>query len=339
MSNTLRVLITGGGTATAVSVLKGLRVQQEIPVHITLADAQETIAGRYLADAFVQIPPARDPNFLDVLHTICRKQSVSLLIPIVDYEFETLSKNAHEFLDEGTRVVISPPPVIQTCGDKQALAVWLGLKGLPAPAIIQRDEALAGRVPFPLFVKPKRGGRGSLGAQRVDSVRELEVACRKLDEPLIQEFIDGEEYTVDTLSDFEGRFLGAVPRLRIETKSGVSVKGKTVHMPEVVELVRAVAESLPIYGPSNIQCFRRRDGSFVVSEVNPRFAAAVALSIAAGFNSPMLLLKLARGEKVEPSSVSVRYNMTMLRYWEEVFVRENGTAVTDFWRVGRRSER
>jgi carbamoyl-phosphate synthase large subunit len=256
------------------------------------------------------------------------------LIPIVDYEFETFSTHAREFLDDGTRVVISSLPVIQTCGDKQALAAWLASKGLPAPAIVPKNDALAGRVSFPLFVKPRTGGRGSLGAQRVDSVQELEVACSKLDEPLIQEFIDGEEYTVDTLSDFDGRLLGAVPRLRIETKSGVSVKGKTVRIPELVELVKHVAEALPILGPSNIQCFRRQDGSFVVSEVNPRFAAAVALSIAAGFNSPMLLLKLARGEKVEPSSISVRYNMTMLRYWEEVFVQEDGTAATDFWRLG-----
>lgn len=334
MSNPLRVLITGGGTATAVSVLKGLRVQREVPVHITLADAQETIAGRYLADAFVQIPPANSAAFLDALRTICRKRSIGLLIPIVDYEFETLSKNAREFLDDGTRVAISSLPVIQTCGDKQALVAWLVSKGLPAPMIVQKDEALAGRASFPLFVKPRKGGRGSLGAQRVDSAGELEVACNKLDEPLIQEFIDGEEYTVDTLSDFDGRLLGAVPRLRIETKSGVSVKGKTVRMPELVELVKNVAEVLPILGPSNIQCFRRRDGSLVVSEVNPRFAAAVALSIAAGFNSPMLLLKLARGESIEPFSISVRYDMTMLRYWEEVFVQEDGIAVTDFWQLG-----
>lgn len=333
MSNPIRVLITGGGTATAVSVLKGLRVQREIPVHVTLADAQETIAGRYLADAFVQIPPASSSAFLDALRTICRQQSIGLLIPIVDYEFETFSKYASEFLNDGTRVVISPLPVIRTCGNKQALAAWLASRGLRAPAIVPKDEALAGRVSFPLFVKPRTGGRGSLGAQRVDSVRELEVACSKLDDPLIQEFIDGEEYTVDTLSDFDGRLLGAVPRLRIETKSGVSVKGKTVHMTELVELVKKVAEGLPIYGPSNIQCFRRRDGSFVVSEVNPRFAAAVALSIAAGFNSPMLLLKLARGEKVEPFSISVQYGTTMLRYWEEVFVQNDGTAVTDFWRL------
>ncbi|HXG37243.1 MAG TPA: ATP-grasp domain-containing protein [Bacteroidota bacterium] len=334
MSDPLRVLITGGGTATAVSVLKGLRVQREVPVHVTLADAQETIAGRYLADAFIQIPPANSPAFLDALRTVCRKHSISLLIPIVDYEFEIFSKNAREFLDDGTRVVISPLSVIQTCGDKQVLAAWLASRGLPAPMIVQKDEALAGRATFPLFVKPRKGGRGSLGAQRVDSAEELEVACSKLDEPLIQEFIDGEEYTVDTLSDFDGRLLGAVPRLRIETKSGVSVKGKTVRMPELVELVKNVAEALPILGPSNIQCFRRRDGSFVVSEVNPRFAAAVVLSIAAGFNSPMLLLKLARGEKIEPFSISVRYGMTMLRYWEEVFVQDDGTAVTDFWRLG-----
>lgn len=336
MADPLRVLVTGGGTATALSVLKGLRIQREVAVHVTLADAQETIAGRYLADAFIQIPPAGSRGFLDALRTICRKESIHLLIPIVDYEFETLSKYANEFLEDGTRVVISSLPVIQKCGDKEALAAWLKSRGFPAAMTVPKDEALAGKFFFPLFVKPRKGGRGSLGAQRVDSPQELEVVCSKLQEPLIQEFIDGEEYTVDTLSDFNGRLVGAVPRVRIETKSGVSVKGKTVCVPDLVDLVKNVAEALPILGPSNVQCFRRRDGSLVVSEVNPRFAGAVALSIAAGFNSPMLLLKLARGEQIEPFSFPIRYDITMLRYWEEVFVRDDGTVMTDFWQLASR---
>ncbi|MGH2567875.1 MAG: ATP-grasp domain-containing protein, partial [Bacteroidota bacterium] len=288
-------------------------------------------AGRYLADSFVRIPPANDSAFLETVLDICRRQTIDLLIPIVDYEFEPLSKNTKRFLAEGTRVVISSPQAIATCADKQATVEWLKSHGLPVAAIYSREDVRSNHAPFPLFVKPRTGGRASLGAQRVDNERELEVACNKLADPLIMEFIDGEEFTVDTLSDFAGRFIAAMPRLRIETKAGISVKGVTVRSPEMTEIVKKITEALPIIGPANIQCFRRRDGSIVVSEVNPRFAAATVLSIAAGFNSPLLLIKLASGQSVEASMLTMRYGVTMLRYVQEVFVFDDGSIVTDPW--------
>lgn len=327
----MRVLITGGGTATAMSVLKGLRSQREIHVEVILADAQETIAGRHFADGFAQIPSASDPMFLDTLLDVCRRQRVELLIPLIDYEFAVFSKNAAKFEAQGTRVAISSPEVIATCGNKETLATWLKSIGLQAPTLYRKEEVRSSNLPPPLFVKPRTGGRGSIGAQRVDDLDELEVVCKKLEDPLIMEFIDGEEYTIDTISDFLGRFIAAMPRLRIETKAGVSIKGKTIHSPEMVNIARQITEALPILGPSNIQCFRRRDGSFVVSEVNPRFSAALALSIVAGLNSPLMLVQLAQGKEIQPETIGMKYGVHMLRHWQEVFVFEDGSVNAYPW--------
>ena len=327
----MRVLITGGGTATAMSVLKGFRSQREIPVEVILADAQELIAGQHFADGFERIPPASDPKFLETLLDVCRRQRVELLIPLIDYEFKIFSEHAAKFLAAGTRVAISTPPVIAICGNKEALGKWLKSSGFQSPAALQKEEVLSRKIQFPLFVKPKTEGRGSLGAQRVDSVQELEVACKKLNDPLIVEFIDGEEFTIDTISDFSGHFIAAMPRLRIETKAGVSVKGKTVHSPEMVSLAKKITEALPILGASNIQCFRRRDGSLVVSEVNPRFSAALSLSIAAGLNSPLLLAQLAMGKALKAETLALKYNVEMARHWEEVFIFEDGRVDKNPW--------
>jgi carbamoyl-phosphate synthase large subunit len=327
----MRVLITGGGTATAMSVLKGFRSQREIPVEIILADAQDSIAGRHFADGFERIPPASDPKFFDTLLEVCGRQRIELLIPLIDYEFRTFSEQATKFLAAGTRVAISSPPVIKVCGNKEELGKWLKSAGFQAPAVFQKDEILSKQIQFPLFVKPKTEGRGSLGAQRVDSIQELEVVCKKLNDPLIVEFIEGEEYTIDTISDFSGHFIAAMPRLRIETKAGVSVKGKTVHSPEMVSLAKKITEGLPILGASNIQCFRRRDSSLIVSEVNPRFSAALSLSIAAGLNSPLLLAQLAMGKAVRPETLALKHNVEMVRHWEEVFIFDDGRVDKNPW--------
>ena len=325
----MRVLITGAGTATAISVLKGLRHQTEIPVHVVMADAEDHVAGRYLADEFVRIPPASDDAFLIAVQTICQTLDIDLLIPIVDYEFMPLARSAGDFRAMGTTVAISSPSAISICDDKLLLADFLQGLGLPVAKIYGTDEAPDGRAEFPLFVKPRSGGRASLGAQKVDDLEALRVALRGLDDPLIQEFIDGDEYTVDVLSDFDGRFVAAMPRIRLETKSGVSVKGRTVDDLEFVSLARTITEALPIIGHSNVQLFRTPDGSTVVSEINPRYSGGFALSLAAGFNSPLLLLKLLKALKLAPSDLSFRYNVSMVRYWQEIIQYGDGTVLTD----------
>lgn len=331
VTKSMRVLVTGGGTATSLSVLKGLKNQDEIPVHVVLADAQDLVAGRFLADEFLLIPHASDSQFAEVLEDFCRSRDIQLVIPVVDYEFATWAAMADRLLAVGVRVAISKPEIIELCNDKLALANWLTTRGAPVARIYQLEEVLAGRVEFPLFVKPRRDGRASLGAQRVNDMRELEVACKQLQDPLIQEFIDGQEITVDALCDFTGGFIGAMPRVRMETKAGVSVRGWTLCDPELVQIVRDILEAMPISGPANLQCFRRSDGSLVVSEINPRFAGALALSLASGFNSPLLLLKLTRGDRLSNVDLQLKYGVRMVRYWQEVFVNDDGYAITDPW--------
>lgn len=328
----MKVLITGGGTATCMSVLKGLRAQREIPVHVIVADNSGEVAARHLADGFLRVPLATEPGFLDTVQQFCREQAIDLLIPIVDYEFDALSRAAPSFLAQGTRVAISRPEVIQLCSDKLAFAGLVRKAGLHSAAIFSPQDVYDGRAPFPLFVKPRRGGRASLGATKVTTPAEFEAALQQVSDPLIQEFVDGEEFTIDALCDFDGRFIAAMPRLRLETKAGVSVKGHTLDSPELVAIAQTLLESLPIHGPANLQVFRRRaDQALLVSEVNPRFAGALALSLASGFNSPGLLLKLARGEKIDATALALRHGVRMFRYWQEVFVEPDGTPVIDPW--------
>ena len=45
---------------------------------------------------------------------------------------------------------------------------------------------------------------------------------------IIQEFLDGQEYTIDIFTDFSGRPLCAVPRERLEVRGGEVAKSLTV---------------------------------------------------------------------------------------------------------------
>ena len=120
-----------------------------------------------------------------------------------------------------------------------------------------------------------------------------------------------------------------MPRIRIETKGGVSVKGKTIYDREMMDWGMKISEKLGIIGPFNIQCFRSKS-SIVFIEINPRFSGAHALTILSGLNSAHLC-KMIIGHKVEPFLNKIKYNISMLRYWNETFLDENDNKIQFQW--------
>jgi carbamoyl-phosphate synthase large subunit len=172
---------------------------------------------------------------------------------------------------------------------------------------------------YPLFLKPSVLGRSTIDAYKINNKQDLVYYTQKVDHPIIQEYIDGTEVTVDTFNDLSGKFIAAVPRIRTETKSGLSIKGIVIRDDHLIALVKRLTESLPIIGPSNIQCFKK-GSRYIFSEINPRFAGAHALTIQAGLNSVHLLCKLYAKQHLTSKDVHIRPGVRMIRYWEELFI-------------------
>jgi carbamoyl-phosphate synthase large subunit len=313
---------------TCQSVIKGLRTQGEVDVTIVTVDASEQVAGRYFSDYFYRVPKASDPDFVPTLLSLCQAHDVRLLVPIVDYEFKPLSESRALFADIGCLVAISPPDVIQFTGNKLATYHFFVQHGFGTPRTWSDQEARAHAevLPYPVFVKPAIDGRSSLDCYKVDHADDLHMYLDRIPHPLVQEYVRGPEYTADILADLNSDVHGVVVRERIETKGGVSYKGITVHDDEIVREVVRMARLLGIVGPANIQAFRRGE-QLLFNEINPRFSGALALTLAAGLNSPLLLLKIALGLPVTGMMNGTQIGITMLRYWNEVFVDPSGEAI------------
>jgi carbamoyl-phosphate synthase large subunit len=316
------VVITGAGTATCQSVLKALRMQDEIPVRIITTDPDLYTAGRFLADAFERVPFASDPGFVDRLIEIAHQHKADLLIPIVDMEFLPIARRKNDF---PCTVAISDESVLINCLEKNRTYRFfdeLGLRGPKVHAVSGPPQDLSDD-DYPLFIKP-RIGRASLDCYRADNRSELEIALSKVGDPLVTEFLDGVEMTIDTISDLNARFIGGVVRVREMTKSGVSVKGLVVYNGTVLEQAQRIVEGLGIIGPACLQCYHT-DAGPAWFEVNPRFGGGSILSYAAGLNSPLMLLKSVLG--MPPGEFRATGVLRMMRYWMEVFVDERGRQV------------
>lgn len=312
----LKILITGAGTTTAMTALKGLRAIKDNSLHITMGDMQRNCAGAYLGDDFVQMPAGNATDFVERVIGICRERQIDLVIPIIDYEFMGWAQAAEPLAQSGTQVVISPAKALEICQEKDRTDGYFRSLGVPCPVTWRADDIRDKQaLPFPVIIKP-RCGRASLDTYKAANLEEYRFYLPRVPDPIVQPCVCGQEVTIDTISDLQGRFLAASPRIRLEVKGGQAFKSITIDAPELVEFARRIVEPLPIIGPSNIQCFLT-DGGVRFFEINPRFGAASILSIEAGMNGPAALVAMVRGEKLPP--LTPRPDLLMMRYWQEVF--------------------
>ena len=281
------------------------------PGSVIVTDVNPLSPGVHVADRAFQVPMSTDPGYLDAIETICRGERVRLLIPTIDDELPLFGLSLDRFQRFGTRIAASDSRTADICDDKWSTCRYLGDRGIPVASSFL-PGAVPGDVRFPVIVKP-RTGRGSVGVFLARTARELEFFLSYVDRPVVQTYLDGPEYTIDVLCDFEGRVLSVVPRERITIRAGTSDRGRTVHDDELIGLAVECARALRLVGAANVQC-RVVSGRPTVFEVNPRFSGGIPLTIAAGADFPKLLLELELGRTVAPCVGAFNPDLWMTNY-------------------------
>ena len=126
---------------------------------------------------------------------------------------------------------------------------------------------------------------------------------------------------MDCLSDLDGRCLNVIPRTMIESRGGESIKGTVIDDPELVALGRRVVEALGCRGPCTVQAFRDEELGLGITDVNTRFGGACPAHLYAalpGRSYPELIVRLARGEQIEPHVGQFTPNITFTRYYSQL---------------------
>ena len=150
---------------------------------------------------------------------------------------------------------------------------------------------------------------------------ELRFFLRYVNDPVVQRFLRGPEFTLDLLCDFNGTPLSVVPRERVVIRSGVIDRGVTSNDPALIQLALDCARVFTFAGAVNIQC-RVVDGVPTVFEINPRFSGGIPLTIAAGADFPQMLVDLALGRTVAPAIGRFTAGLWMSSYESSVFLEK-----------------
>ncbi len=189
---------------------------------------------------------------------------------------------------------------------------------------------------------------GSAGVFKVNDKIQLEFFKDYIKKPIIQEFVEGTEYTIDVLCDLKGEIISIVPRERIEVRSGEVSKSKTVNHKEIIKATLDLVNKLKQYieeykvyckvasknfntlplekdealvmGPLTIQCIVTKEAEIKFIEINPRFGGGVPLSFESGVDYGKYFRYMVEEKEIKPIIGNFK-EITMLRYDEAIFMR------------------
>ena len=135
---------------------------------------------------------------------------------------------------------------------------------------------------------------------------------------LVSEYLEGEEHTVDCISD-SGETLFATVKTREKIRCGLAFRFTLLRKPELVNQAKAIIEELGLSYCSNIQF---KGG--VLTEINPRVSTFVYQK---DLNQPYLAIKYALGELTKEELFKyhekIDYGRHLVRYWDQTYGEVN----------------
>jgi carbamoyl-phosphate synthase large subunit len=315
-----RPAATGGGPATTPGVLltgAGKRYDivacfAQLTTTVT-ADPNPLAPAQYAAHVRASVPLIEDPEYVPALARLCEQHGVGAIVPLTDLDIEVLARARED--GRLPQALVPSSAIAAATYDKYEAHLLLGRLGLPSPPTV-----LPGQEPdsYPVMVKPRRGS----GARSIHLARDREEQdffVRYVSEPtMVQRAMGGPELSIDCLGDLDGHCLNAIPRTMEESRGGESIKGRVIRDAELIELGRTVMEALAVRGPATIQVFRDPEIGLGITDVNTRFGGAFPGPMYAalpGRTYPELIVRMARGEQVEPHVGEFRAGLTFTRYY------------------------
>jgi len=288
----INVLITSFGSNTSIGVAKCLKDDGCFIIG-TDSNPFYECNGFKFANIIEQLPYYNNPLYEEKLLRIVKDHNINCIIPIHDKEIEVISKMKDEGRLENVNVSVNQFSIVKLCNDKAQINELLnGVSSKDIKVILNKDD-----------------------------FKEKDFTNK-----IIQEYINGEEYTVDCFSSYcdDNLFYYAV-RKRVETKSGMSVKSVIVENFTIGECCKKIHEILGYKGVSNIQFIVKNDIPYFI-EINPRFAGGGILTYKSGYNFPLMTINELCNNKID-SEAKLQIGNKMVRYYEETFFNESNDCI------------
>ena len=307
----IKVLLTGGGGAGNEALFSLLGKCYDL--HFGDADIA-TIDPIIPKKRRHKLPWASSPDFIGIIKAICDKHKIDIIIPGVDEELAVLAHNSDRLAP--TKLLLPSAEYIDIMLDKWKMIQALKEKQIPVPLSYTLNEDTAS-IKFPCIAKP-RSGRGSRDVKVINSPGELILLRANMGEyakhVLVQEKIEGLEYTVQMVANSEGSLVAIIP-VKVHLKKGITLKAETEEEERVISACKAIHNAIPAKGTYNVQLILTAEGEVFPFEINPRISTTLCLVVAAGIDPIALYTEEIALKGLLPFTTGIH----LQRHWKNVF--------------------
>lgn len=281
-----RVLVTAIGSAVADIVIKQLH-KSACWVVGTDIYPKEWVADAYNVDSFYQVSTCvQKDEYVGQILNICKKESISYIIPLTDVEVDLYNQMRHIFENEEIIVCISCKKTVDLCRNKANLSKYLSAQNL-CPVIPELDiMQIECCQEYPIICKPING-RSSNGIVVCNCYEEVKcfLECHHSKEYIMQPYIKGKIITVDVLRNSKTKQCIVYARKELlRTGNGLGTTVRTFFDSSLVQECQRIADALNINGCVNYEFIEDESGDKYFMECNPRFSGGLEFSVLSGYD-------------------------------------------------------
>lgn len=330
-----KILILGAGTIQLPVIQKASQMGLETIV----ADYNSEAPGRKFADKFLEISTIDKEGVLKA----ARELKVDGILTTSDYPVNVVS-----YASEALGLCSMSTEVAAICTDKYRQRTLMRERGIKTPffKLCSRDEKLDSFKDFPYIVKPCDSS-ASRGVRKVFNREDLEAAFEDAmsnslsGKVLIESFIEGREFSVETLS--QGGVTTVITITEKLTKGedkGYFVEDTHIEpariSPEEWETIsREVVAATSAIGfdncPSHTEVKLNADGAWIIEtacRLGGDYITSDLVPLSTGVDMLENLIRLSLGEKTDPERKFSKFSAVQ-------FVnQENYTVCKDFIESG-----
>ena len=291
---------------------------------VIATDMSSLAPAIFEADKYYIVPGMHDVTYLDVILGICRKESITGVLSLIDPELSLLAEHKAEFEALGTTVIGSSYTLCEMSLDKFEMYNWLVEHGYRCARSYMDKEAFfadvdAELIAYPVFVKPAKGS-ASISISKVYDRETVELLFAHEDGLMIQEFLDGQEIGADVYIDIVSHEVVSIfTKKKLKMRAGETDKAVSFKDEKLFALIERFVRDAGYNGQIDIDIFDV-NGDYYISEVNPRFGGGYPHAYESGADHMKLIVNNLEGKankcvigQYDDGTYMMKYNEVMVQ--------------------------
>jgi hypothetical protein len=282
MNKKVRVLVFPCGSENAAEIHQALRYS----LHVELFGASSVDDhGRFRFERYTgDLPKISDPQFDDAFTRLLVELDIDVVFATHDTVLDYLATRANQM---GVTLVNGDPESTAIARRKSATyRLFADSNWVPRVFSSVNDVS-----EWPIIVKPDLG-QGGQGVTLVHAAQQARDVIRNMENPILVEYLPGDEITVDCFTDKQRRLVWAGPRSRERVRAGITMRSRLLELtPEIDAIAREINSRVRLRGPWFFQLKADKNGHWKLLEISCRVAGTMVAQRACGINLPLMAVQ------------------------------------------------